>query len=355
MAKPHKNIIYWLFSLLYGLITGFRNLLFNWRILPSRSFPLPVISVGNLAVGGTGKTPHTELLIRELSDDWKTAVLSRGYKRKTKGFHVARLNDTADTIGDEPYQMYIKFPHIIMAVDEKRVHGIREILDMKQGVELILLDDAYQHRYVKPGLSILLTDYHNLYSNDWLLPFGTLRENARNSRRADIIIVTKCDKIPEKEEKELIREKLKIRNHQQLFFSSFKYGDIYPAEKHVSPKQPVNGVTRLFLLTGIEKPQDMQRYLSAKSSDIVGFFFPDHHDFTAQDISWLENSVESHKGDKMIVTTEKDYARLKSKQLPDIIRDHLFILPVEVKIAYNEQEIFINKIKDYVSKNSGNG
>lgn len=356
MAKPHKNIFYRLLSLIYGLITALRNLLFDWRILPSRSFALPVISVGNLAVGGTGKTPHTELLIRELSDEWKTAVLSRGYKRKTKGFRVARLNDTANTIGDEPYQIYQKFPHIIMAVDEKRVRGINEIIDLKQDVELVLLDDAFQHRHVKPGLSILLTDYSNLYSDDYMLPYGTLREWRRNSHRADIVIVSKCPDSLQESERVEIAEKLRLGAHQELYFSSMQYGDIFPAEKHVRRSEPIDADTNVVLLTGIEKPQDMYRYLWKITERIEPFFFPDHHRFSESDIAKVVQKIEQLNGDKMILTTEKDYARLKAMgQLPDALLDHLFILPIEVKIEFNEHEILIKKIKDYVSTNSGNG
>ncbi len=227
MAKPNKNIVFYILSLLYGGVMEFRNFLFDKKILPSKSFSLPIISIGNLAVGGTGKTPHTEFLLKILSSEWKTAVLSRGYKRETKGYRLARLSDTAKTIGDEPHQIYSKFPGTMVAVDENRVHGIESLLDEKQNVDVILLDDAYQHRYVKRGLSILLTEFSKLYSEDYMLPFGSLREWQSNSKRADIIIVTKCDSDFCAPNKRDFEKKLKIQPHQQLFFSAFEYGKLY--------------------------------------------------------------------------------------------------------------------------------
>ncbi len=355
MAKPSKNIFYFLLSLLYGAITELRNLLFNWRILRSVSFELPVISIGNLAVGGTGKTPHTELLLKSLSEEWKTAVLSRGYKRETKGLRIAHLNDTAKTIGDEPFQIYSKFPHTMVAVDEKRVHGIRYIIGLKQGIELFLLDDAYQHRHVSPGLSILLTDFQNLYTDDFMLPYGTLREKCRNSKRADIIIVTKCKPDLRIEDMALVEQKLKIKPYQTLFFSTFVYKELYPALENNMEKVELTPESDIVLLTGIEKPQDMLRYLEKKTRQIETLFYPDHHNFTEEDLRVIEAKVINEKENRIIITTEKDFSRLKSNiHLSRNILNKLFVLPIEVKILNNEHEIFIQKIKHYVSENSRN-
>ncbi len=189
--KIHK----WLYpvSWLYGAVVIIRNKLFDWGLFRSKSFDVPVICVGNLSVGGTGKTPHTEYLIKLLHDKYQVAVLSRGYKRRTQGYVLATPQSTARTIGDEPYQMYTKFPSVTLAVDENRCHGIEKLLALKKpAVDVVLLDDAFQHRYVKPGLSILLTDYHRLFCDDALLPAGRLREPVSGKNRAQIIIVTKC-------------------------------------------------------------------------------------------------------------------------------------------------------------------
>ena len=355
MAKPTKNSFYFLLSLLYGVITELRNRLFDWRILRSVSFELPVISIGNLAVGGTGKTPHTELLLKSLSDDWKIAVLSRGYKRETKGLRIAHLNDTAKTIGDEPFQIYSKFPYAIVAVDEKRVHGIRYIIGLKQGVELFLLDDAYQHRHVKPGLSILLTDFQNLYTDDFMLPYGTLREKWHNSKRADIIIVTKCSPDLRLEYMALVKQKLKIEPYQTVFFSTFVYKDLFPAIATNMEKVDLTPESEILLLTGIEKPQDMLRYLEKWTRQIETLFYPDHHNFTEEDMRVIETKISDGNENRIIITTEKDFSRLKSnKHLSENILNKLFVLPIEVEILNDEHEVFIQKIKQYVSENSRN-
>ena len=357
MSQPHKNIVFYFLSLVYGIITEFRNWFFDIGILPGKSFSLPIISIGNLAVGGTGKTPHTEFLIKHLSEEFKTAVLSRGYRRKTTGFVLANKNSSAQSIGDEPYQIFSKFPDMTVAVDEKRVRGIENLLKTKSETQVIFLDDAFQHRHVKPGLSIMLTDYANLYTDDFMLPYGTLREYKTNSKRADIVVVTKCPEDFHFDDCKAIAGKLKLRQHQQLFFSTFVYGQIYPIFPELISK-PILDITSqmaVLLVTGIVKPQPMLNWLKKKTQNVKTKFYPDHHNFNERDILNIENDFINLQGNKLILTTEKDAARIKSNAyLSDQIRKNLYALPLEVKILNNEQDIFIQKIQDYVRKNSGN-
>jgi len=357
LPKPDRNIVFYVFSLIYGGLTAIRNGLFDWGILNQRSFDLPVISIGNLAVGGTGKTPHTEFIIQQLSKNFKIAVLSRGYKRATKGFVLADKNCTAKTIGDEPYQLFGKFPAITVAVDEKRVRGVEQLLKQKPDTELILLDDAFQHRHIKPGLSVLLTDFSKLYTDDFMLPYGSLREYPKNSNRANMIIVTKCPENIKAEDSKTIADKLKPAEHQSLFFSTFDHGKIHPVYPDIigKPATEINNTTSVLLLTGIENPQPMLEWVQKKTLRVTTKFFPDHHDFSVNDITDIEQDLAVLKDDKFILTTEKDAARLKSNPyLTAAIKENLYTLPLEVKILNNEQNTFIQKIQDYVSKNSGN-
>ncbi len=355
MPKPHRNIALYPISLLYGVITGVRNFLFNKKMLRSVGFETPVISVGNLAVGGTGKTPHTEFILRNLGKKYKLAVVSRGYKRATKGFILADKESSAVKIGDEPYQIYSKFPDVKVAVDEKRVHGIRQLLKLFPDTEAIILDDAFQHRYVKPGLSILLTDFSNLYSDDVMLPYGTLREWKHNSKRADIILVTKCPAGVQKTDFNLISDKLGIKPHQELFFSSFEYRKIYPVFPGFAHAKLIDTETSVLLITGIVKPEPIVGHLQNFTKNIQPYFFPDHHEFTKNELEKIEKEFECLIGNKIIITTEKDAARFKSNAyLSNLLMQNLYALPLEVKILNNEQDIFIQKIENYVRNNSTN-
>ena len=259
--KIHK----WLYpvSWIYGAVVVMRNKLFDWGIFRSKSFDVPVICFGNLAVGGTGKTPHTEYLIKLLHDKYQVAVLSRGYKRRTKGYVLATPQCTAKTIGDEPYQMYTKFSSVTLAVDEKRCHGIEKLLKLKEpSTDVILLDDAFQHRHVKAGLNILLTDYHRLFCDDTLLPAGRLREPVSGKNRAQIVIVTKCPQDIKPIDYNIITKRLNLYPYQQLFFSSFRYGNLQPVFPTMSPDTNANSTnhevalssltnTDILLMTGI--------------------------------------------------------------------------------------------------------
>lgn len=295
---------------IYYLVTWLRNKCYDVGILKSKSYDLPIICVGNLSVGGTGKTPMVEYLIKQLKDDCKLATLSRGYKRKTKGYVLADENTSVESIGDEPMQFHEKFKEIIVAVDTDRQNGISQLI--KSGVETIVLDDAFQHRKVKAGLNILLTTYDNLYRNDYVLPTGNLRESRNGAKRADIIVVTKCPENISDLRKTKIIERIKPTNNQIVFFSYIGYGDI---PLHVKKQDSFT------LVTGIANPNPLINYLKGKNLNFEHLKFKDHHTFSASEI-------ESLKRREIILTTEKDYMRLKDY----IDDDRLFFLPIEVNI-----------------------
>lgn len=324
--KIHK----WLYpvSWMYGAVVAMRNKCFDWGILGSRSFEVPVICVGNLAVGGTGKTPHTEYLIKLLRDKYKVAVLSRGYKRHTKGYVLATSESSAKTIGDEPYQMHTKFPSVTLAVDEDRCHGIERLLALKEpAVDVVLLDDAFQHRYVKAGLSILLTDYHRLFCDDALLPAGRLREQAGGKNRAQIIIVTKCPEDIKPIDYNIIAKRLNLYPYQRLFFSGFRYGNLQAVFGRPSNESPVEAIeiplsaltnTEILLVTGIASPAPILVKLKGCSKQVELLSFGDHHDFTQKDMQQIKERFAKLKGErKLIVTTEKDATRLISHRSLD--------------------------------------
>lgn len=342
--------IYWSLyplALIYGCAVRFRNKCFDWGILKERRFSLPVICVGNLTVGGTGKTPHTEYLIRLLQPKYKVAVLSRGYKRKTKGFVLAEANTTMDQIGDEPFQMKQKFPNVQVAVDSNRCEGIGRLMDYHP--QVIVLDDAFQHRYVRAGLNLLLTDYNRLMTRDVMLPAGRLREPIGGMKRADVVVVTKCPRGMSDSDFRTIREELKLEAHQQAFFSTFEYGYIYKvfarnAQVSLNVLSPDDSV---LLLTGIANPEPMLQELQNYTSQIVSLTFPDHHAFTQQElIRVIEqfNAMEC-KGARWIITTEKDATRLAVLQeLDKDVSQHVWALPIEVKILENKEKEFNERI-----------
>lgn len=361
MKKHAKNIALYPFSLLYGLATSVRNALFENEIIPSTSFPIPIISVGNLAVGGTGKTPHTEFILSVLQEDWKIAVLSRGYKRKTKGFQLADEKSDSQTLGDEPFQIHQKFPGVTVAVDEKRVHGVKKLQSLLPDLQVVVLDDAFQHRYIQAGLSVLLTDYSNIYTRDMLLPAGTLREWHSGSKRANIIVVTKCPSNISPIDMRIIESELKPENNQLLFFSSFVYKELVPVfpndvmEKISIEKlrEPDSGV---MLVAGIVSPEPIVTYLQGFTKNIETQFFGDHHDFQPKDFNMIKERFNAMTAtNKILIVTEKDAARLQSNpDFPDILKPNTYALPIQVEILHNQESLFIQKIKNYVVENSRN-
>ncbi|QBZ98983.1 tetraacyldisaccharide 4'-kinase [Flavobacterium sangjuense] len=327
------------FAILYGFITSLRNYLFDKGILKSYSFDIPVIAVGNLSVGGTGKTPQIEYLIRLLSPNYKVATLSRGYKRKSEGFVLADASSTAEILGDEPFQYFKKFPTIQVAVDADRRSGIEQLLS-KTKPEIILLDDAFQHRKVKAGFYILLTAYGDLFSDDFILPTGNLRESRNGAKRANVIIVTKCPPNITETEQESIKKKLGVS--LPVFFSTIDYDDkVYNDTESLAVSDLK--LTEKILLAGIAKPKPFFDFLKADTDEIMTF--PDHHHFSESEIL----SIKSRAVDKIIITTEKDFVRLKAK----ILKAQLYYLPIKSKFVSN-QETFDQIILNYVGTCTGN-
>lgn len=342
-----RKILYPL-SILYGEITDIRNKAYDKNILPSSTFNLPVIAVGNLNTGGTGKTPQVEYLIRLLKDDYKIAVLSRGYKRKSKGFQIADKNSTAEQIGDEPLQYFRKFNNIIVAVDTDRVHGVNELQKLKASPEVILLDDAFQHRKIKAGLNILLTTYENLYVDDTVLPTGNLREKKSGASRAEIIVVTKCKKILTEKEQFKTSQKLNPELNQTVFFSKIVY------ENQIKSKTDTIKVDDLqnfdvLLVTGIAKTKPLIEFLNDKNIRFKHLKFSDHHNFTENEIDKItyEFSKISNKK-RIILTTEKDFVRAFEK-----IDNKVYYLPIKTEFISNEKDFNIIII-NYVQQNSRN-
>jgi len=330
------------FAVLYGLITAIRNFLFDKGILKSYSFDLPIIAVGNLSVGGTGKTPQIEYLIRLLSEKYKVATLSRGYKRKSEGFVLADANANAEILGDEPFQFFQKFKNIKVAVDANRKNGIEQLLTQTEKPEIILLDDAYQHRKVKAGFYILLTAYGDLYSDDWMLPTGNLREGRKGAKRAAVIVVTKCPPQLSKEEQDAIRKRLKVAENQELYFSSIAYDDFIYSENEKIKVSEIQSANKL-LLAGIAKPEPFFTYLKNQNDKCLTY--PDHHHFSEKDILEIIALAQNN----IVITTEKDYVRLKGS-LP---AEQLFYLPIQSSFL-SEGSQFDKTIQNYVGTCTAN-
>ena len=334
------------FAILYGLITSIRNFLFDKGILKSYSFDLPILAVGNLSVGGTGKTPQIEYLIRLLSDKFKIATLSRGYKRQSEGFILADVNSNAAILGDEPFQFFQKFPNIQVAVDANRKNGIEQLLVQQEKPEVILLDDAFQHRKVKAGFYILLTSYGDLYSDDFILPTGNLRESRSGAQRANIIIITKCPYNLSLDEQKEIKNKLKLSTSQELYFTYIDYDDCIYSENRKIKVDEIKSLDKV-LVAGIAKPEPFFDYLQKENDSCLAF--PDHHNFTDKDILEIENVAQNN----IIITTEKDYVRLKGS-LPS---EQLFYLPIKSSFISSPEtsgENFDKNILNYVGTNTKN-
>lgn len=344
-------------SWLYGLAVSLRNWLFNVGLLHQQSYDIPVIAVGNITVGGTGKTPHVEYLVRLLHKLTKVAVLSRGYKRKSKGYVLADDSSTALTIGDEPYQMTRKFKDIYVAVDANRREGIARLTtdESTNDVGVILLDDAFQHRYVKPGINILLVDYHRLIIYDKLLPAGRLREPLSGKRRADFVIVTKCPADLKPMDIRVLTKAMGLYPYQELFFTTMEYGELYPLFEGSNDEPPKLKGHNVLMLTGIASPEEMESDIKIKCRSLTTMTFRDHHVFTPKDIEAISDAFAQMDSPKIIVTTEKDSTRLLQAKLTDAIKSALYVLPIQVRFMLNQdEELFNNKIISYVRKNSRN-
>jgi tetraacyldisaccharide 4'-kinase len=360
----------WLLPLswLYGIGVSLRNWCFDIGLLKQQSFDIPVISVGNITVGGAGKTPHVEYLVRLLRQVVKVGVLSRGYKRKSKGYVLAQEDTPLEDIGDEPFQMKHKYPDAYVAVDRKRCRGIENMLHAPEtnDVDVILLDDAFQHRYVKPGINILLVDYHRLIIYDKLLPAGRLREPLSGKNRADIVIVTKCPKDLKPMEFRVLTKAMNLYPYQQLFFTSIDYGELEPlygpdgAAKHLCDQQNAFKVDSLagknvLLLTGIASPQQMENDITPVCRSVQTLAYADHHQFSSDDVSIINATFERMDEPKIIVTTEKDATRLLAVDGLSIqAKKSIFALPIRVHFMLDQEETFNQTIISYVRKNSRN-
>lgn len=334
------------FALLYGLAITIRNWLFDKKIIKSATFNFPLICVGNLSVGGTGKSPMVEYLIQTLNDDYNIATLSRGYKRKTKGYALANETTTALEIGDEPMQFHTKFPQVAVAVGEERLVAIPQLLHDKPDTEVIILDDAFQHRYVNAGLNILLTDYGNLFYNDWFLPTGDLRDQRKSYKRAQIIVVTKCPFDLKKEDKNNIAKHIHLTSQQQVFFTSLQYEQPY----HILTKEEtlLTPNASVLLVCGIANPKPLKKYIAENSATYDELLYGDHHIFTIDDLKKIVQHFEEMKSsNKLILTTEKDAVRLHKfhEQLQNL---PLFVLPIQPNFLFGEEAKFVSLVRKFI-------
>ncbi|MGM9760074.1 MAG: tetraacyldisaccharide 4'-kinase [Parabacteroides sp.] len=357
MAQPERTLYPALLPLsyLYGWGVKLRDKCFRWGWLPSERYPIPVICIGNLAVGGTGKTPHTEYLIRLLETDYRVAVLSRGYKRKSSGFLLATEQHTSRDIGDEPYQIKQKFPHILVAVDADRRNGMRRLLNLPAGQrpQVVLLDDAFQHRYVTPSLSILLTDHQRPYFQDKLLPCGRLREPKEAAHRADIVIVTKCPPEMSPLEYRILEENLHLQAHQTLFFSHVVYHEMQPLFPDRAPARSLSRLTgqeEVVLIVGIASPTPFMQEIRRHTERIHPVLFADHHDFRQADIERIQQTLRSvGSAHPLLLTTEKDAARLRHNPLlPEAWKKILYYLPIQIRFNQERTAQFDQIIQKHI-------
>jgi len=353
-----RNILLYPISLLYGLITGIRNFIYNTGILPSVEFHLPVICVGNITVGGTGKTPHTEYLVRLLQKDFKVSTLSRGYRRKTRDFRIASATTRVSQIGDEPIQIFQKFPDVMVAVDRNRVKGVRGILKENPETEAIILDDAFQHRRITPGFSILLSDFERLMVRDHMMPYGNLRESIGNMRRADIILITKCPENITAIQRRLIVKEVNKAPYQHLYFTSLTYADPIPVFKNIDSGDDNIDISKLtgcgiVLITGIANPLSLKEYLLNTTSEIIHLSFSDHYNFKEKDIRKIFSAYRDLKSpEKYLITTEKDAVRIREfTNIAEPVRSAFYYIPVGIHFLNNDSKEFDNMIVNYVRKN----
>ncbi len=329
------------FSLIYGLIIHIRNTLFDWNVLPSREFPVPVISIGNLSTGGTGKTPHVEYLIRLLQNQRKIAVLSRGYKRKSRGYVQAKPGSSVKDIGDEATQINNKFPHVMVVVQERRRAGISRILKEHPDIDLIILDDAFQHRYVKPGLNILLTEYYNPFFRNFLLPCGNLREPKSGIKRADVVVITKTPQVFSPLDRRFFLQKLQPFKTKNVFFSGLHYSSLIQLWSDSAKTRSLNFKT-VFLFTGIANPEALEEHLKKQCQELFLYKFPDHYQFRTDDLKKLLNDYRANiSQSKAIITTEKDATRLNTPELKEIFAGiPVYYLPVQVRFHEPDRKHF---------------
>jgi tetraacyldisaccharide 4'-kinase len=347
LLRPIRILLFPL-SLIYALIVKVRNWFFDRRILPSASFNLPIICVGNLAVGGTGKSPMVEWMVARLRDRFAIAILSRGYKRKTRGYALAGETSTALDIGDEPMQFHGKFPEVAVAVGEERMVAIPQLLHDRPGTQAIILDDAFQHRAVKAGLNILLTDYSNLFTRDWWLPSGDLRDAPSSYRRADIIVVTKCREDLTDDERREIAAEIRPLSHQRIFYTAIRYDHPYHITRRTAAV--IDDRVEVLLVTGIANPAPLKQWLNDRSRTYYELAYSDHHIYSIDDLQAILHRFNSITAtDKLILTTEKDAVRLvKFRQ--ELEGWPFYVLPITPRFLFGEEAGFKDIIIKFITE-----
>ena len=355
-----KNIFLYPVSIIYGLITGIRNFLYDTGILSSVEFHFPVICVGNITVGGTGKTPHTEYIARLLKENFKVATLSRGYKRKTRDFRIATSSSLVSEIGDEPMEIHRNLPDILVTVDRNRVHGVSRILEDHPETEVIILDDGFQHRRITPGFSILLSDYERLFVRDHMLPYGNLRESKANMRRADMILITKTPENISPIQRRLIVKEIDKSPYQNLYFTTFRYNTPVPVFENHPDKIQSEILTGtgcgIVLVTGIANPRPLKEHLEVSYDEITHLSFPDHHNFNEKDLLSISSAFnELQSENRYLFTTEKDAARLREfTNIAEPVKSVFFYIPIGIHFLNEDKDEFDNLIIEYVRKNHRN-
>ncbi|MDO4703466.1 tetraacyldisaccharide 4'-kinase [Tannerella sp.] len=356
MAK--SNRLYYIglpVALIYGIAVQIRNLLFHLNILPSQQYAIPVICIGNLSMGGAGKTPLVEYLIRLLSKKYRVAVLSRGYKRQTSGYVLAGEHCTSQEIGDEACQIKRKYPSVIVAVDKSRRRGMKHLLAMTESErpQVVLLDDAFQHRYVQPSLSILVTDYNRLFYNDKLFPVGMLREPAGGVRRADWVVVSKCDPALKPIDCRIMEDDMHLQSHQQVFFSDISYlrmEGIWPEACCARTLSSLRKDEEILLLTGVANPAPLIEEMKKFSQKVKVMSFGDHHDFKKNDVKKISASVAKMNPEAIIVCTEKDAMRIRNNPyFPSEWHSRMYYLPIVVSFLFNKGNLFDELILKHIT------
>lgn len=336
---------------IYWIGVRIRNLLFDSGILKGYGPDIPTICVGNLAIGGTGKTPMTAYLSSLLHANYSIAVLSRGYKRKTKGFKIVNAESTVHEVGDEPLLIKLRQPDAIVAVDEDRMNGMVELFYAYPELDAIILDDAFQHRWVKPGLNLLLTEYSNLYIHDFPLPAGRLRDSLSERKRANIIIVTKCPEDLTTDRCREISAELKPNPNQTIYFTSLEYGMPQPVFSESAGKLQLTDTQPVFALAGIANPKPFVEYLRSQTALLATKTFADHHYYSEKEIKDIFKELDRSTEQAVLVTTEKDAVRLQNLNLPEEIKKRIYYIPVSVKFLFNDSDNFNNQILSYVREN----
>lgn len=345
-----RIILLYPLSIIYGGVTAVRNWLYDSKIKHSTPTPIKTISVGNITVGGTGKTPHSEYLIRLLQNDYRVGYLSRGYKRKSSGFRLAIPDIKSHIIGDEAYQIHTKFPEAIVAVCADRLHALKKMKKLDDAPEIVVLDDAFQHRTIKPDINIVLIDYNRLLFKDYMLPYGELREDKSNCHRADIIIATKCPPVLKPAEMKVVSNNLDLYAYQTLYFTSIVQSE--PKAIYSDTLLDIS-TTEILLVTGTAQPQHLLQHLQSKSPKVVHLQYPDHYNFKNGDLNDIITQFDKLKeGQKAIIITAKDAARLSSMNVPEELKPHLYSMDVGVEFLANQQDKFDKQIYKYIRRKS---